>query len=251
MIGQQQSGSPVPTPFLLHKGWINVKRGLIPFASKYYAALCLPNNVADIQALYEFLFVSVADGSAKMDEKAIPFLGNISFAAVKGIPFLVLLESEFKTDKPQFVHLDGLSGISDEVNLKTACSFCLHFDKSDIQVTCTTSTDYQDWMTALEMAYGMIEKSRNVASRHIPSPIGLENAVPITHSLPRARTSYISNRSSRVLSRAYTESAIQRQSWQGSIPEETHHDNPIASPKLSFDSDNASLHRPTPPEKEE
>jgi hypothetical protein len=245
MIGQPQMNGPMTTPFLLHKGWISVKKGLLPFSHRSYAALCLPNNVADIQSLYEFLFVN--DGQAVMDEKSIPFLGNISFAAVKGIPFLVLLTSEVKTDKPQFIHLDGLTGISDEVNLKSACTFSLHFEKSDIQVTCTTSIDYQDWMTALEMAYGLVEKSRQTQSRHIPSPMGLDTAIPVTQSLPRARTSF-SNRSSKVLSRAYTESAIQRQSWQA--PAEQPHENPITTNKLSFDSD-GSLHRPTPPEKEE
>ena len=68
--------------FLLHKGWIAVKKGLI--ATKKYAALCAPTTISDIQALYEFLFIAESNTPVPLDEKAIPWLGSIAFSAVRG-----------------------------------------------------------------------------------------------------------------------------------------------------------------------
>ena len=66
------------------------------------------------------------------------------------------MQSESKTDKPEFIHLDQLAGISDEVTLSTACNFSLHLTRTDIRFQCQTSIDYQDWMQALEIAYGLL-----------------------------------------------------------------------------------------------
>ena len=68
--------------FLLHKGWIGVKKGLM--LTKRYAALCAPTTIADIQALYEFLFIAESNTPIPLDEKAIPWLGSIAFSAVRG-----------------------------------------------------------------------------------------------------------------------------------------------------------------------
>ena len=81
-----------------------------------------------------------------------------------GTPFLVLLQSDSKTDKPEFIHLDTLGGISDEVTMGTACSFSLHLSRADIRFQTFTSTDYQDWMQALEIAYQLLHNNtQNIA----------------------------------------------------------------------------------------
>ena len=69
--------------FLLHKGWISVKKGLM--YTKKYAALCAPTTISDIQALYEFLFIAESNTPIPLDEKAIPWLGSIAFSAVRGL----------------------------------------------------------------------------------------------------------------------------------------------------------------------
>ena len=53
---------------------------------------------------------------------------------------------------PEFIHLDTLQGLSDEITLQSACQFALHFATSDLRFACFTSTDYTEWMSVLEFA---------------------------------------------------------------------------------------------------
>jgi hypothetical protein len=76
-----------PHEFLLHKGWISIKKGLL--STKKFVALCAPSTVSDIQELYEFLFLAETDTPVPMDEKAIPWLGSIAFSAVRGSSNLI------------------------------------------------------------------------------------------------------------------------------------------------------------------
>jgi hypothetical protein len=51
--------------------------------SKKYAVLCTPQTILDCHALYQFLFTSETETPIPLDERAIPWLGNITFASIK------------------------------------------------------------------------------------------------------------------------------------------------------------------------
>ncbi|KAJ3250636.1 hypothetical protein HK103_003290 [Boothiomyces macroporosus] len=142
-------------PFLLYKGWVTIKRSIL--SQRRYIAICAPATIQDIQQLFEFLFVSDPNTTISMDEKSIPLLGNIAYSAVNATPFIVVMETEGRSEKPQFIHLDKLTSISDEVVLSTACTMCLHLPKGDVRITCPSSIDYQECMSALAMTYDMIQ----------------------------------------------------------------------------------------------
>lgn len=164
-----------------------------------------------------------------------------------GTPFLVLLDSEHKTDKPVFIHLDTLSSISDEVELKTACSFSLHLLNQEFRAVCFTSTDYQDWIQALEISHEMVNISAE--KKHQPIQIGLESAVPLTSTLQNHKNTA---RNSRQLARAYTDnSLLAGTSMQSNvlkdhlIPERR-----FSTGHLSFEADNSSLQEGAASDKE-
>eukprot|EP00842_Homolaphlyctis_polyrhiza_P006671 jgi/Hompol1/7004/HPOL_003814-RA len=132
-----------------------VKKGLM--SSDKYCVLCAPVSVQDIQSVYELLFVS--DPTRPVDARSIPWLGNIAFAAIKATPLMVILPSETRTDSPVFIHFDEVRAISDEVALSSACTFVLHLAKTELRFQCRTSTDYQDWIRCLTMAFEIAASS--------------------------------------------------------------------------------------------
>ncbi|KAJ3304762.1 hypothetical protein HDV03_002303 [Kappamyces sp. JEL0829] len=222
-----------PAQFLLAKGYITIKNTL--YNKKRFAALCAPVTIEDIHALYDFLFINGdSDSPIRMDEKSIPLLGNISYAAVKGTPFLVLLNDDSKSDKPEFIHLDDLMDIQDEVALETACSLSLMMSKGDMRLQLRTSIEYQDWMSAFEAALQIIHAPHSKPAYRVSREYSLRNAIPANHSLPRAPRdrpqSYV---------RSYTDSSLPRQrptgSWTGSLGTEGYvdaHPAPVSSYRL-------------------
>ncbi|KAI8925976.1 hypothetical protein BC831DRAFT_512051 [Entophlyctis helioformis] len=140
---------------LVKRSVVQLKKGLL--SSDKYVVLCAPLSVQDIQSVYELLFVS--DPSRPVDARSVPWLGNIAFAAVKATPLLVILPSETRTDSPTFIHFDEVRAISDEVAVSSACTFVLHLAKTDLKFVCRTSTDYQDWIRCLTMAFEIAASS--------------------------------------------------------------------------------------------
>ncbi|KAI8899732.1 hypothetical protein BC833DRAFT_563896 [Globomyces pollinis-pini] len=159
MLGEENNE---PSPFLIHKGHAKIQRGINPIPLRKFMALCTPATVKDIQALYEFLFVEDTTVPTPMNERSIPILGNISYSAVNATPFLIVLDAEYSSEKPTFIHLDKLKSIKDEVDLKAACTMSLHFDDHDVKLIFATSTDYQDWLQAFQMATSMTRSLADV-----------------------------------------------------------------------------------------
>ena len=154
------------------------------------------------------------------------------------------MQSESKTDKPEFIHLDALAGISDEVTLGTACNFALHLTKVDIRFQCQTSTDYQDWMQALEIAYGLLHaNTQGYNSNPVePQKIGRENS-RLIH--PRSQMS-IQDDSEDLMKRAY---AIRQSIEHAPLAQSGSY---VKYPSVnSMESVNNSVHqRPIPPRKD-
>lgn len=67
--------------FLFKQGILNVKTGII--TQKKFVTLAAPVTIQDVQKTYESAFVS--DLYAPIQNKSIPWLGNITNAAVQGI----------------------------------------------------------------------------------------------------------------------------------------------------------------------
>jgi hypothetical protein len=177
------------------------------------------------------------------------------------MPFMVLMQSENRTDRPEFVHLDGLDGISDEVTLGTACNFALHLPKTDMRFMCATSTDYQDWMHALEIAYGMIHASSQQESMRPIAQVGLESAIPVTQNIARPRTaSYHGSRSSmgyaqeqEIYKKRPGQDARFQQVRPPSHDSHSAHSSRQSSRRPSYDAggDVIEVRAPAPPRKEE
>jgi hypothetical protein len=177
-----------PSQFLLQKGWIKIKGGI--FEKRKFAALCAPRSVQDIQVLYHFIF-----GANPLDESCIPVLGSIAFSAVQSTPFLIILDSEAKIDNPQFIHLDMLVDIKDEVGLGTACGFALDFASKELKFQVSTSIEYQDWIAALDLALRMVKSAKvspPLRRDSLNPESSLSTATPLAPTLPRRTRSSFS-----------------------------------------------------------
>jgi len=136
--------------FLLKKGYLSLKKvGFIGI--KKYLLLCAPVSITDVAVVYENLFS--LDGNYKIESKAIPFLGHIAFAALKGTPLLIILSSEKNISNPTFVNFADVKSVSDETKLRSACCMALCTNKTDYKFTASSSVEYQLWIQAFEEAY--------------------------------------------------------------------------------------------------
>jgi hypothetical protein len=136
---------------------------------KKYLLLCAPVSITDVAVVYENLFS--LDGKYKIENKAIPFLGHIAFAALKGTPLLIILSSEKNIANPTFINFADVKSVNDETKLRSACCLSICTNKSDYKFTAASSVDYQIWIQAFEEAYKI---SRNVLTsiNCTPSLIG-------------------------------------------------------------------------------
>ena len=79
---------PTNSTFLIKRSVVGLKKGLI--SSDKYMVLCAPISIQDIQSVYELLFVS--DPAKPVDARSIPWLGNVAFAAVKGMNIYSIID---------------------------------------------------------------------------------------------------------------------------------------------------------------
>jgi len=128
---------------ILKKGYLIHKRH-----TKIYVILCSPLSISDVSTIYYSIF----GGNGGLENRAA-ILGNIAFAAMEETPLLILLASEKETNRPIFIHFMNINGIDDEVKLGQACCMRLHTTKADFTFSASTSTDYQDWISAFKDAY--------------------------------------------------------------------------------------------------
>ncbi|KAJ3323060.1 hypothetical protein HDV06_002506 [Boothiomyces sp. JEL0866] len=135
--------------FLYKQGWLQVKRNLL--TQKRLVTLCAPVNLNDVQKVFETL----TDKFAPIHLKSIPWLGYITSAAVKRIPFIIIATDSQEED-PIFIHLDTSMIVSDEVKLGKPCTFEIAVGLKLFRFSCPTSLEYQDWMDALQLAYDLI-----------------------------------------------------------------------------------------------
>jgi hypothetical protein len=141
--------------YLLCQSWLTLKR---MFNKERIVVLCCPQTVQDVQHCFETFFTN--DPTRPLDERHIPLLGNIAYAATKGTPLLIILPYErFGTEQPSFYPLDTLVSISDEVALRQACHFQLEMQDTELRFACKTSTDYQTWMHFLTIAFEMVAQN--------------------------------------------------------------------------------------------
>jgi hypothetical protein len=78
---------------ILKQGLLTLHRGgvSVPGMKKkrIEVTLCHPSTLADVQQLYERLFLDVSAGSG-LDRRTIMYLGQLSFAAAKGSLFVCM-----------------------------------------------------------------------------------------------------------------------------------------------------------------
>ncbi|ORY78336.1 hypothetical protein LY90DRAFT_665063 [Neocallimastix californiae] len=128
---------------IIKKGYLIHKRH-----TKIYVILCSPISIADVSTV----FYSIFGRNGGLENRAA-ILGNIAFAAMEETPLLILLASEKETSRPIFIHFMNINSIDDEVKLGQACCMRLHTNKADFTLSASTSTDYQDWISAFREAY--------------------------------------------------------------------------------------------------
>ncbi|KAJ3007787.1 hypothetical protein HKX48_008929 [Thoreauomyces humboldtii] len=142
-------------PCILKAGYLSLKRtALAPV--KRYLILCAPLTVQDVQDVYHAVFkVDPAEG---LDMKNLPWLGNVACAAVRGTPLLIMLNAETSTATPTFVQFSDIRAISDESQLRSACSFALHIDVKpyDYKFAAASSIEYQQWNAAFGQAMNIL-----------------------------------------------------------------------------------------------
>ncbi|OUM70226.1 hypothetical protein PIROE2DRAFT_1637 [Piromyces sp. E2] len=154
--------------FLLKKGYLSMKKvGFIGI--KKYLLLCAPVSITDVAVVYENLFS--LEGKYKIESKAIPFLGHIAFAALKGTPLLIILSSEKNITNPTFINFADVKSVNDETKLRSACCMSICTNKSDYKFTAASSVEYQIWIQAFEEAY-KISRNALPSLNCTPSLIG-------------------------------------------------------------------------------
>lgn len=132
--------------FLFISGYLNVKTGLI--SSKKFVTLTAPQSMSQVQKVYESCFAQ--DQYAPIQNRSIPFLGSITYSAIKGIPLLIISSTEQQLE-PTFYHLSPLK-LYDEEQLSKACNFELELVDTRISFAAHSSTEYQNWIHALKSA---------------------------------------------------------------------------------------------------
>lgn len=159
--------------FLFKQGYLNVKRGLISF--KRHVTLAAPTSMNHVQKVFETCFI--ADPYAPIQNRAIPWLGNISFAAVKKVPLLIIASNETYED-PVFIPLDQTLWLKEEEDMERPCCFEINIENQALVFSCNTSTAYQQWIGALHNAVGIAKAA------HIGVPTAAANTSQWLESLP-------------------------------------------------------------------
>ncbi|KAI8995136.1 hypothetical protein BC832DRAFT_360263 [Gaertneriomyces semiglobifer] len=132
---------------ILKAGYLSQKRLALP-PVKRYVVLCTPLSLPSVHAIFAAVFH--VDAATSIPTTHIPWLGQITAAAVKGTPLLIIMDKARPTATPTFIHFSSITSISDEQALGSACNFALHFDGKphEIRFSCKSSTDYQEWSWA-------------------------------------------------------------------------------------------------------
>jgi len=135
---------------IMKKGYLIHKKH-----TKVFVILCSPLSISDVSTVYYSIF-----GGNGLENRAA-ILGNIAFAAMEETPLLILLASEKETSRPIFVHFVNINSIDDEVKLGQACCMRIHTTKADFTFSASTSTDYQEWISAFKEAYNKSHPGTN------------------------------------------------------------------------------------------
>ena len=159
--------------FLFKQGFLNIKRGLITF--KRYVTLSAPTSMVQVQKVFETCFIS--DPYAPIQNRTIPWLGNISFAAVKKVPLLIISSNEQYED-PVFIPLDNTLWLREEEEMERPCCFEINIENQALVFSCNTSTAYQEWLAALHFAVGIAKATPE------PVPNSASNTSQWLESLP-------------------------------------------------------------------
>lgn len=167
---------------ILKQGILSLHRRTLPALKKrMQVTLCRPRKLADVQEIYERLFLLDASPSESngLDSKAIEYLGELSWAASQSAASfgslrrcrshllvttdtpLLILRSADGSGSPEFLHLSWTSSngthdrsfLIDEEVLAQACHWALRLPDAPRQVlkfACQTSIDYLDWIRVLD-----------------------------------------------------------------------------------------------------
>ena len=133
--------------FLYKQGFLKIQKGMITF--KKHCTLSAPTNIVQVQKVFEKCFIS--DPYVPIQNRAIPWLGNISFAAVKKVPLLIIASNELNED-PIFIPLDNTLWLREEEDMKRACCFEINIENQALVFTCNSSTAYREWIAVLHNA---------------------------------------------------------------------------------------------------
>lgn len=163
----------VQNDFLFKQGFLNVKRGIISF--KRHVTLAAPNSIIQVQRVFEACFIS--DPYAPIQNRAIPYLGNVSFAAVKKVPLIIIASNELYED-PVFIPLDTTLWLKEEEDMERPCCFEVNIENQALVFSCNTSTAYQEWIVALHTAVAIAKAA------HIANPNSVANTSQWLESLP-------------------------------------------------------------------
>ncbi|KAI8897774.1 hypothetical protein BC833DRAFT_592429 [Globomyces pollinis-pini] len=146
--------------FLFKRGMLIVKRGLI--SQKRFVCVCAPVTMTDVQKVFESCFV--VDPYAPIQSKSIPWLGNLTAAAVKGVPILFITSQEVGED-PTFTILDSTTHLKEENEVGKACTFEVVVGSTTLlRFSSTSSVDYQEWIHAFRLCLELTQLSRNQTS---------------------------------------------------------------------------------------
>ena len=148
--------------FLFRKGYLQVKRGLISF--KRHVTLTAPLNIGQVQQVFESCFIM--DPFAPIPNKAIPWLGNICFAALKNMPLLIISANESYED-PVFIPLDSTMKLKEEQDIEKPCCFEIIVGNNSLQFSSLMSTDYQQWISCLHVALERAQQSQTTISSEL------------------------------------------------------------------------------------
>ncbi|KAI8813841.1 hypothetical protein BJ742DRAFT_849164 [Cladochytrium replicatum] len=184
---------PKKDPFshkaVMKTGYLSVKKKVE--VSNRFVVLCAPQTVDDIRALHRILF-DEDPTEAMEDPRTTLYLGQITHAAVRGCPLLVIYPSEEKmrTDAPTFVQFLDVREIADEGRLNAACNFAVGLaSRTEIRFTTSNSSDYQEWYKELRAAFQIVMK--RVYSVTFIETLQYQGGAGADSSLPRDGTTTI------------------------------------------------------------
>jgi hypothetical protein len=139
--------------FILRQGYLSVRKGLLTL--RRHITITNPQTIEEVQKVFEALFVK--DLYSAIQNRSIPFLGQLAFHAAKGIPVIIISSNEYYED-PTFISLNYSLELREELEMEKPGCFEIVQDSQSISFKAQTSVDYQSLLGAihsvLQNAYG-------------------------------------------------------------------------------------------------